>query len=253
MCWAGLTGAGITMGVCSTTVQASAAYVGTLHSHYTTAVHLYEMALNLAGRSTFRTWRLKHTANYIVGPSFQCPCHCVSTDPLNSICLTDWLLHQVLTCYPNCKCLLTKCYLTQSYIKTINQKRLGNLTWWTCIITLNLHCLHTHCFGHVTATSSNDITENGTLEENRDVKNKKPVESVEARRIYVLFSFLQTMTATFASFVHGGNDVRYAASWPCKKLLRVDTQNCAFDHWGFHLSCNIPCFSILSLMEYDAT
>jgi len=66
------------------------------------------------------------------------------------------------------------------------------------------------CFGNVTASSSNDIRDNGTVEEKGDVKNEKPVESVDATRIYVLFSFLQTMTATFASFVHGGNDVRYA-------------------------------------------
>jgi len=42
------------------------------------------------------------------------------------------------------------------------------------------------------------------------VKNEKQGETVDATRVYVLFSFLQTMTATFASFVHGGNDVRYA-------------------------------------------
>ena len=41
------------------------------------------------------------------------------------------------------------------------------------------------------------------------MKNEKKVESVNATRVYVLFSFLQTMTATFASFVHGGNDVRF--------------------------------------------
>jgi phosphate/sulfate permease len=45
--------------------------------------------------------------------------------------------------------------------------------------------------------------------ENEDVKKEKQVDIVIARRIYVLFAFLQTMTATFASFVHGGNDVRY--------------------------------------------
>jgi len=66
------------------------------------------------------------------------------------------------------------------------------------------------CFGNVTASSSNDIRDNGTVEEKGDVKNEKPVETLMARRIYVLFTFLQTMTATFASFVHGGNDVRYA-------------------------------------------
>jgi len=66
------------------------------------------------------------------------------------------------------------------------------------------------CFGNVSGYSSNDITDNGTLEEKRVVKNEVQGESVLARRIYVLFSFLQTMTATFASFVHGGNDVRYA-------------------------------------------
>ena len=66
------------------------------------------------------------------------------------------------------------------------------------------------CFGNVSGYSSNDITDNGTLEEKRVVKNEVQGESVLARRIYVLFSFLQTMTATFASFVHGGNDVMYA-------------------------------------------
>jgi len=66
------------------------------------------------------------------------------------------------------------------------------------------------CFGNVTASSSIDIRDKGTAEEKGDVKNEKPVESVDATRVYVLFSFLQTMTATFASFVHGGNDVRYA-------------------------------------------
>jgi phosphate/sulfate permease len=66
------------------------------------------------------------------------------------------------------------------------------------------------CFGNVSGYSSNDIMDNGTLEEKRVVKNDVQGESVLARRIYVLFSFLQTMTATFASFVHGGNDVRYA-------------------------------------------
>jgi phosphate/sulfate permease len=55
-----------------------------------------------------------------------------------------------------------------------------------------------------------DSADSGTIEENVDVKNAKPVDSVMATRIYVLFTFLQTMTATFASFVHGGNDVRYA-------------------------------------------
>lgn len=72
-----------------------------------------------------------------------------------------------------------------------------------------MHCLHSPCFGYVTATSSTDITENGTLEEKGDVKNEKQDGGVDAKRVYVLFSFLQTMTATFASFVHGGNDVRY--------------------------------------------
>jgi len=66
------------------------------------------------------------------------------------------------------------------------------------------------CFGNVTAYSSSDIRDNGTIEEKGVVKNEKQVQSVDATRIYVLFSFLQTMTATFASFVHGGNDVRYA-------------------------------------------
>jgi Phosphate/sulphate permeases len=79
----------------------------------------------------------------------------------------------------------------------------------TCVITLYLHCLHSPCFGNVTATSSTDITENGTLQKKEDVKDEKQVGSVDAERVYVLFSFLQTMTATFASFVHGGNDVRY--------------------------------------------
>jgi len=57
--------------------------------------------------------------------------------------------------------------------------------------------------------------DNGTIEEKKGVKNEKQGESVEATRVYVLFSFLQTMTATFASFVHGGNDVRYVTlcSW----------------------------------------
>ena len=66
------------------------------------------------------------------------------------------------------------------------------------------------CFGNVAASSSNDIRDNGTEEEKGELREDVRGETVMARRIYVLFSFLQTMTATFASFVHGGNDVRYA-------------------------------------------
>jgi phosphate/sulfate permease len=64
------------------------------------------------------------------------------------------------------------------------------------------------------------------------MKKEKPVESVDAERIYVLFSFLQTMTATFASFVHGGNDVRYATIGLCKILLCVDNNAIRSRHWG---------------------
>jgi phosphate/sulfate permease len=62
---------------------------------------------------------------------------------------------------------------------------------------------------YITDISAQDRTEEPSLEEKKDSQNKTQVEGEDQSKILKLFSFLQTLTATFASFVHGGNDVRY--------------------------------------------
>jgi phosphate/sulfate permease len=62
---------------------------------------------------------------------------------------------------------------------------------------------------YITDLSIQDRTEEPSLEEKKVSQNKTQVEGEDQSKILKLFSFLQTLTATFASFVHGGNDVRY--------------------------------------------
>jgi phosphate/sulfate permease len=62
---------------------------------------------------------------------------------------------------------------------------------------------------YITDLSVQDKTEEPSLEEKKDSQNRTEAEGGDQSKILKLFSFLQTLTATFASFVHGGNDVRY--------------------------------------------
>jgi phosphate/sulfate permease len=62
---------------------------------------------------------------------------------------------------------------------------------------------------YITEISVQDKTEEPSLEGKKDSQDKTQVEGEDQSKILKLFSFLQTLTATFASFVHGGNDVRY--------------------------------------------
>jgi phosphate/sulfate permease len=62
---------------------------------------------------------------------------------------------------------------------------------------------------YIAGLSIQDKTEESSIEEKKDSQNRVEVEGGDQSKILKLFSFLQTLTATFASFVHGGNDVRY--------------------------------------------
>jgi phosphate/sulfate permease len=62
---------------------------------------------------------------------------------------------------------------------------------------------------HIAGLSIQDKTEEPSTEEKKGAQNRTLVEGEDQSKILKLFSFLQTLTATFASFVHGGNDVRY--------------------------------------------
>jgi phosphate/sulfate permease len=74
---------------------------------------------------------------------------------------------------------------------------------------MTLHQLLFWPLFYITDLSVQDKTEEPPLEDKKDSQNRTQAEGEDQSKILKLFSFLQTLTATFASFVHGGNDVRY--------------------------------------------
>jgi hypothetical protein len=68
---------------------------------------------------------------------------------------------------------------------------------------------------HIAGLSIQDKTEEPSIDEKKGAQNRIQVEGEDQSKILKLFSFLQTLTATFASFVHGGNDVRYEVRGYC--------------------------------------
>jgi hypothetical protein len=59
--------------------------------------------------------------------------------------------------------------------------------------------------------SPHDKIEEPSLEEKQGPKDVNKFVKEDPPEVLKLFSFLQVLTATFASFVHGGNDVRCAS------------------------------------------
>jgi len=81
------------------------------------------------------------------------------------------------------------------------------------LVTLLLYCTLALFMAlcHITGLPAHDKIEEPSLKEKEDSKNVKQVQKEDLPEVLKLFSFLQILTATFASFVHGGNDVRYAS------------------------------------------
>jgi hypothetical protein len=78
-CCAGQTGSIVNTVVLSIVFERSAPFSDALQIHCAIIVHLYQLAMNLAGRNT------KIETHFFAVPSFQRCCHCTSTYPLNSI------------------------------------------------------------------------------------------------------------------------------------------------------------------------